>query len=309
MKNFINLKDITSKDLRKIILDAKKRKNKRAKLSTLDTDRDIPLKNKLLIQMFEKNSLRTRLSFYLAIKQLGGSALTLRPDEIHLKNGNEPLSDIAKIISSYADIFILRTDDEKKIKLLKENLKIPLINGLSPDSHPAQIISDIFTIEEIKKKPISNLNICWVGDSNNVLNSLMEASVKFSFKLNIACPKDYSPNKSKFKWCKKNNSKIKIFHNAKKGVVNADVILTDKVISMNDKVKKLKKIKKFKNFKINKSLIKFAKKDCIILHCLPRGNEISDQVFNSKKCKVWQQASNRVCVQKSIILFCLNKLR
>ena len=118
MKNFINLKDITSKDLRKILLDAKRRKKKRAKLSTWDVDKDRPLKNKLLIQMFEKNSLRTRLSFYLAIKQLGGSALTLRPDEIHLKNGNEPLSDIAKIISSYADIFILRTDDEKKNKLV-----------------------------------------------------------------------------------------------------------------------------------------------------------------------------------------------
>ena len=309
MKNFINLKDITSKDLRKILLDAKRRKKKRAKLSTLDVDKDRPLKNKLLIQMFEKNSLRTRLSFYLAIKQLGGSALTLRPDEIHLKNGNEPLSDIAKIISSYADIFILRTDDEKKINLFKKNLKIPLVNGLSPDSHPAQIISDIFTIEEIKKKPISNLNICWVGDSNNVLNSLMEASVKFSFKLNIACPKDYSPNNNTLKWCKKNNSKIKIFHNAKKGVVNADVILTDKVISMNDKVKKSKKTKKFLNFKVNKSLIDFAKKDSIILHCLPRGKEISDEIFYSKNCKVWQQARNRACVQKSILLFCLNKLR
>ena len=152
MKHFINIKDSSYKILRKILLDAKKRKTKRKKLKTLETDKDQPLKGKLLIQMFEKSSLRTRLSFYLAIRQLGGSALTLRPDELHLAKGGESLSDTARILSTYGDIFMLRTNDEKKIINFKKHLSIPLINGLSPNSHPAQILSDIFTIEEITKK-------------------------------------------------------------------------------------------------------------------------------------------------------------
>ena len=309
MKNFLNIKDISLIDLKKIIKDAKKRKNKRKKLNNLDPDKDIPLKNKLLIQMFEKSSLRTRLSFYLAIKQLGGTALTLRPDELHIKNGNEPLSDVAKIISSYADVFVLRTNNEKKLSMFEKHLNIPLVNGLSPASHPAQILSDILTIEEVKKKSISLLNICWVGDSNNVLNSLIEASAKFSFNLKIACPKEYEPNQKILNWSKKEKANIKIFNNPKKAVESADVILTDKVISMNDKVNKILKRKKFKNFKVNYNLLKNAKRDCIVLHCLPRGDEISEDIFRSKHSKVWLQESNRVCVQKSILLYCFEKLR
>ena len=173
MKHFINIKDIPNKDLKKIILDAKKRKAKRKKLNTLDVDKDSPLKGKLLIQMFEKSSLRTRLSFYIAIKQLNGGALTLRSDELHLSKGGESLSDMAKIISTFGNAFMLRTDSEQKLEVLKKHMTIPLINGLSPKSHPTQVLSDIFTIEEIKKKPISRLQICWIGDSNNVLNSLI----------------------------------------------------------------------------------------------------------------------------------------
>ena len=152
MKHFINLKDISSKDLRKIVTDAKKRKSARKKLNNLEVDKGAPLKGKLLIQMFEKSSLRTRISFYLAIRQLGGSALTLRPDELHLSKGGESLSDTAKILSTYGNIFMLRTDSDKKIEEFRNYLKIPLINALSPGGHPLQILSDIFTIEEIKKK-------------------------------------------------------------------------------------------------------------------------------------------------------------
>ena len=308
MKHFINIKDVPYKTLRKILSDTKKRKDLRKKLKTLEIDKDNPLKGILLIQMFEKSSLRTRLSFYLAIRQLGGSALTLRPDELHLSKGGESLSDTAKILSTYGDIFVLRTDNEKKLNSFKKFLSIPLINGLSPNSHPAQILSDIFTIEEITKKNISKLNICWIGDSNNVLNSLIEASIKFSFKLNIGCPKNYNPPSEMLRMIKEKSSKIKIFNNPKVAIKNADVVLTDKVISMNDKVNKKKKIKDFLNFKINSKLMSLSKK-AILLHCLPRGSEITDEVFYGKKSKVWQQALNRVHVQKSILLYCLNKLR
>ena len=203
MKHFINLKDIKTKDLKKILNDAKKRKAKRQKYNTLDIDKGAPLKGKILIQMFEKPSLRTRLSFYLAIRQLGGGTITLRSNELHLGKGGESLADTAKILSTYGDGFMLRTDSDKKITEFLKYIKIPLINGLSPSSHPTQVLSDIFTVEEIKKRPISKLNICWIGDSNNVLNSLIAASVKFSFKLNIGCPKNYKPKKFILDWTKK----------------------------------------------------------------------------------------------------------
>ena len=309
MKHFINLKDISSKNLRKIISDAQKRKNLREKLSHLDVDKDVPLKGKLLIQMFEKSSLRTRLSFFLAIRQLGGSTLTLRPDELHLSKGGESIEDTAKILSNFGDAFMLRTDSDKKLEEFKKHLSIPVINGLSPSSHPTQILSDIFTVEEIKKKPIHKLNIAWIGDCNNVLNSLIVASVKFSFKLKIGCPKKYKPNKNVMDYIQKNNNKVDIYSSPKKAVFNADVLFSDKVISINDKVNKSKKLKSFKKFKIDKKMMGYAKKDCIFLHCLPRGNEVDEKVFSSKQSKVWTQALNRVHVQKSILLYCFGKLR
>ena len=241
MKHFVNLKDISSKDLRKIITDAKKRKDSRKKLSILEVDKGAPLKGKMLIQMFEKASSRTRISFYLAIKQLGGGTLTLRSNELHLGQGGESIADTAKIISTYSDGFILRTDSDKKIEDFKKYLSVPIINGLSPSSHPTQVLSDIFTVEEIMRKPISKLNICWIGDSNNVLDSLIAASVKFSFKLSVGCPKKFQPGNKVKNWVKKNNKEIYIYNDPKKAVYGADVIFSDKVISLNDNVNKKKK--------------------------------------------------------------------
>jgi len=219
------------------------------------------------------------------------------------------LSDTAKIISTFGNAFMLRTNSEKKLEVLKKYMTIPVINGLSPMSHPTQVLSDIFTIEEIKKKPISKLQICWIGDSNNVLNSLIEASVKFSFKLNIGCPNKYKPNQNLLSWAKINKSKIKIFNDSKKAAKGSDIVFTDKVISMNDKVNKVKKIKDFKKFKVTSAVMRNAKKDAIFLHCLPRGSEVSNEVFLGKNSKVFQQALNRIYVQKSILLYCLDKLR
>ena len=309
MKHFINLKDIPAKDLRKILIDAKRRKTARRKLNNLDIDKGAPLKGKLLIQMFEKSSLRTRLSFFLAISQLGGRTLTLRKDELHLSEGGESIEDTAKILSNFGDAFMLRTDSDEKLDEFKKYLSISIINGLSPSSHPTQILSDVFTVEEIKKKSISKLNIAWIGDSNNVLNSLIAASIKFSFKFKIGCPKKYQPKKNIMNYIKKNKNKISIYNDPKKAVEGADVIFSDKVISMNDKVNKIKKLNYFKNFRIDKNLMSFAKRDCIFLHCLPRGKEVDEKVFSSKQSKVWQQAHNRVHVQKSILLYCFEKLR
>jgi len=309
VKNFINLKDISSKDLRKILNDAKKRKNKRKKLSTLEVDKDKPLKGKLIIQMYEKPSSRTRLSFHLSIAQLGGGSITIKANELHLGKGGETLADTAKILSTYGDGFMLRTGSDKKIEDFSANLTIPIINLLSPSSHPCQVLSDIFTVEEIKNKPISKLNICWIGDCNNVLNSLIATSVKLKFNLNVGCPKNYRPPKFVMDWVKKNKRRINIFNDPKKAAKNADVVFSDKVVSLNDKVNKAKKIKDFKNYRITSSLMKVTRPQSIFLHCLPRGNEVSEDIFLGKQSRVWQQALNRVHVQKSILLYCFSKLR
>ena len=309
MRNFTNLKDIPTKDLRKILNDAKKRKKKRKNFNTLEADKDQPLKGKLLIQMYEKPSSRTRLSFHIAINQLAANSITVKTSELHLGKGGESLVDTAKILSTYGDAFLLRTNSDKKIEDFSKNLTIPLINLLSPSSHPCQVLSDIFTIEEVKKRPISKLNLCWIGDCNNVLNSLIAASVKFKFNLNVGCPKNYRPPKFVMNWVRKNKRKINFFDDPKKAVKNADVIFSDKVVSLNDRVNKRQKIKDFKNYRINSSLMKRSKKDSIFLHCLPRGNEVSEDVFLGKQSKVWQQALNRVHVQKSILLFIFGKLR
>ena len=309
MKHFINLKDIPSKDLRKIIFDAKQRKKQRKKLNILEPDKGSPLKGKMLVQMFEKASSRTRISFYLAIKQLGGGTLTLRSNELHLGQGGETIADTAKILSKYGDGFMLRTDNDKKIEDFQKHLSIPIINGLSPSSHPTQVLSDIFTVEEIKKKPISKLKICWIGDSNNVLDSLIAASVKFSFTLNIGCPKKFAPSKKVKDWVRKNKKKIFIYHDPRKAALDADVIFSDKVISLNDKVNKKRKKQQFQKFKIKKEIFNYTKKNCIFLHCLPRGDEVEEDVFLGKNSHVWQQALNRVHVQKSILLYCFGKLR
>ena len=182
--------------------------------------------------MYEKQSSRTRLSFHIAINQLGAGSITVKASELHLGKGGESLSDTAKILSTYGDCFLLRTDSDKKILDFSKNLTIPIINLLSPSSHPCQVLSDIFTVEEIKKKPISKLNICWIGDCNNVLNSLIAASVKFKFNLNIGCPKNYSPPKFVMDWVKKNKEKLIFLMIQKKAAKNADVVFSDKVVSL-----------------------------------------------------------------------------
>ena len=310
MKNFINISDLSSKELRSIIEEAKLRKLNRKKLNKSSPDRDRPFEGKSMAMIFEKPSTRTRMSFDIAIKQLGGHSIILNPDGIHYGKGDETLKDTAKVLTEYVDIVMLRTSSHKNLDEVGKYREIPIINGLSPSAHPTQVLSDIFTIEEIKKKPISKLNICWIGDgNNNVINSLIAASVKFSFSLNIGCPKKYKPNKRILRWVKMNKKRVNIFVNPKDAAKNADVIFTDKVISMNDKVNKIEKLKDFKNYQVNSRIMGLAKKNAIFLHCLPRGQEVTDSVFLGNQSKVWQQAFNRVYVQKSILLYCFNKLR
>jgi ornithine carbamoyltransferase len=302
MKNFLNIADHSSSLLRNIIDEAKDRKNKRQGQNKSSIDKDKPLDGKSMIMIFEKPSTRTRISFDLAIKQLGGSSTILNPDGIHYGKGDESLKDTAR------DILMIRTSSHKNLDEFSKYSTIPVINGLSDKSHPCQVMSDILTFEE-NNGNIEGKTVSWIGDgNNNMSNSFIEAAVKFKFNLNIGCPKKYSPNNNILKWASKNKSKIFITKDPREAVKNADCIMTDKWISMNDKVNKKEKKKSLKDYQVNNKLLKLAKSDCIFMHCLPvgRGEEVTDEIIDGEKSVVWQQASNRVHAQKSIINWCLN---
>jgi len=306
VKNFINISDISKVDLRKILDSAKSRKEKRLNLNKNSIDPDSPLDGKILIMLFEKPSTRTRITFDLAVKQLGGNSLILNPDEIHYGSGNESLHDTAKVLSQYADIVMLRTHEHKNVLEFSKNLNIPIINGLTNLSHPCQIMSDVMTFEELKG-PIKNKKIAWLGDGNNVVYSLIEAAVQFEFQLSIACPKGHEPDKKILQWAKKNKGNILITKNPLEASSEADCIITDKWISMGDKINKNKKKKALKSYQVNKKIMKSAKKDSIFMHCLPanRGEEVTNDVMNGEQSAVWLEALNRIHVQKSIIELCL----
>ena len=304
MKNFINIADIDKKDLRKIIDHAKSQKKKRSNLDKSAIDPEKPLRGKTLIMIFEKPSTRTRLSFELAMKQLGGQLLVLNTKESHYGSGNESIHDTAKVLSQYGDIVMMRTHKHEHFLKFSKHLDIPIINGLTNLSHPCQVMSDIMTFEELKGS-ITNKKIAWLGDGNNIVHSLIESAAKFNFELAIACPKKFSPDKKIVKWAKKNNEKILITKDPVEAANLADCIMTDKWISMGDKGNKKKKL--LKPYQVNKKIMKLAKADAIFMHCLPanRGEEVTDEVMDGKQSFVWLEALNRIHIQKSIIQWCL----
>ena len=308
MKNFINISDHSSNVLRTIIDEGKARKLKRKDLNKSATDEDRPFEGKSMAMIFEKPSTRTRMSFDIAVKQLGGSSIILNPDGIHYGKGDETLKDTAKVLTEYVDIVMLRTSVHKNLEEFGKYLGIPIINGLSDTGHPCQIISDILTFEE-NNGLITNKTISWLGDgNNNMSNSLIEAAGKFNFNLKIGCPKKYSPNKNILGWAKKNKANIIVTANPDEAVKNSDCVMTDKWVSMNDKVNKKSKKKILKPYQVNKKLMSKANSDAIFMHCLPvgRGEEVTDEIIDGKQSVVWRQALNRVHAQKSIIKWCLD---
>lgn len=308
MKNFINISDHSSSDLRAIIDEAKTRKLSRKGFNKSAPDDDKPFEGKSMAMIFEKPSTRTRMSFDIAAKQLGGSSIILNPDGIHYGKGDETLKDTAKVLTEYVDIVMLRTSSHKNLEEFGKHLDIPIINGLSDKSHPCQIMSDILTYEE-SNGSITGKTVSWLGDGdNNMSNSLIEAAGKFKFNLKIGCPKKYAPGKKILGWAKKNKVNLLITQKPDEAVKNSDCVMTDKWVSMNDKVNKKTKKKVLKPFQVNKKLIKKANSNAIFMHCLPvgRGEEVTDEVIDGKQSVVWRQALNRVHAQKSIIKWCLD---
>ena len=307
MRHFLDLSLISKTDLQNILAEAKRRKSLQSNSGKVIVSDKSNAKDKLLLMVFEKPSTRTRLSFDIAMRQLGGQTIVMNSSDMHLGKGEESVEDTAKVISSFSDIVMFRTFKHQTLIDLSKLLTVPLINGLTNSSHPCQLLSDVMTYEE-KKGPIKNANIAWVGDGNNVANSAIEAAVQFDFNLNVCVPKKYLPSKKILDWAEKNNGKIKIFHDPKKGVKDVDCIMSDKWVSMGDKGDSKKKKSNLKNFQINEKLMALANTNAIYLHVLPaaRGEEVTSSVIDGKQSLVWVQAENRLHGQSAIIDWCLS---
>ena len=296
INHFVDISDFKKSELKSIISFAKRIKNNPNKYKNL-------LQNKSLGMIFEKQSNRTRLSFDIGMKKIGGNVIELDKKGIGFGK-RESDSDMINVLSQYIDCLVIRNNDHSKIKDLSRLNLLPIINGLSNFSHPCQILSDIFTIEEILG-PIDKQNITWVGDINNVLISLLQASHIFRFRLKIASPKALLlKNRSLINKFKSIN--ISFCSDPIEAIKGTDCVMTDVWVSMGEK-KSVKKKKIFKDFQVNENLMQHTHKKTIFMHCLPahRNEEVVDSVIDSKKSVVWQQAQNRMYVQQSILNYCI----
>ena len=307
MKHFLDLSLIPKSELQNILLEAKRRKKKQSQIGKVVVSEPSNAKDKLLLMIFEKPSTRTRLSFDLAMRQLGGETIVMNSQDMHLGKGEETIGDTAKVISGFSDIVMFRTFKHQTLLDLSELLTIPLINGLTDSSHPCQLLSDVMTFEE-KKGSIKGSKVAWVGDGNNVTNSAIEAAVQFDFAINICVPQDYLPSKKVLDWAQSQNGKVKIFHDVKDGVKGVDCIMSDKWISMGDDGDVKKKKKDLKSFQVNDELLSIANQDVVYLHVLPaaREEEVTSSVMDGPQSLVWLQAENRLHGQKAIIDWCLS---
>jgi len=306
-KDFLSITDLTKNDIINLI-----NLSINLKEEFISNGGNIPyLKNKTLTMIFEKPSLRTRVSFETAITQLGGHAINLTQADIGMGK-RESVMDVAKVISSMTNIIMARVFKHSLIEELAKHSSVPMINGLSDLEHPCQILADLLTIFEIKKK-FQGLKIAYLGDSeNNITHSLALASSILGMDFMTASPGGYWMNKDVAKHieqiAKKNNCQIIETNDPEKAVDNADIVYTDTWISMGDEKEKIKRLKIFPKYQVTSKLMSLAKKDAIFLHDLPayRGNEVSSKVIDGKQSVVFQQAENRLHMQKALLIYLLN---
>ena len=261
------------------------------------------LKNKTLAMIFQKPSTRTRVSFETGMFQMGGHALNLSADDLQLKRG-ETIEDTAKTLSRYVDLIMARVYLHDEVEILSKNATVPVINGLSDSFHPCQILADLMTIKE-KKKKLGGLKIAWIGDGNNVCNSMIYGCAKVSIDINIATPKGYEPNQDVIKDSKKFID-IQLLGNPELAVKNADVVVTDTFVSIHHQA--TDRAKDFlPRFQVNANLMKKANHDAIFLHCLPakRGQEVTSDVLDGPQSVIWDEAENRLHAQKALMAFLL----
>lgn len=303
-RHFLNLSDAGGDAIAAMLNDALDRKAARAAKPKGAADADAPLAGHTLAMIFEKNSTRTRVSFDMAMRQLGGTSLILDGGTSQLGRG-ETVADTARVLSRMADAIMIRTDDHAKIEEMAAYAEVPVINGLTDLSHPCQIVADLLTLIE-HGKPLPGLEIAWLGDGNNVLSSIIEAAGLMKFNLRAGCPQGYDPDPSFVEAARAAGSRIEIFRDAQEAVRGADVVVTDTWVSMGQEHVH-NKLAAMAPYQVNEALMSVAKPDARFLHCLPahRGEEATDAVLDGPQSLIWDEAENRIHAQKSILLWCL----
>jgi ornithine carbamoyltransferase len=301
-KHFLDLSAVSAEDLRLIMEDAKTRKTN---LKAGNADK--PLSGKMLAMIFEKPSTRTRVSFDVGMRQLGGETLFLSGTEMQLGRA-ETIGDTAKVLSRYVDAIMIRTTDHSRLLELAEHATVPVINGLTDATHPCQIMADIMTFEEHRGN-VAGRTIAWTGDGNNVLHSLIEGSARFGYRMNMAVPLGSEPDDKYLNWARNNGGNVMLTHDAEKAVDGADCIVTDTWVSMNQE-HRARGHNVFQPFQVNGALMKHARPDALFMHCLPahRGEEVTDEVIDGAQSVVFDEAENRLHAQKSVLAWCLGAI-
>lgn len=297
MKHLISMADLSSEDIHQLLDSAQDLKEKRARGKVTEL-----LKNKSLAMIFEKPSTRTRVSFEVAMSDLGGHGLYLNYKDIQLGRG-EPISDTSEVLSRYVHGIAGRVNSHDTISEMAKCSTIPVINALSDLEHPCQILADLLTIQEYKNR-IKNLKFAWVGDGNNVCNSAILGCAVVGMDITVACPEGYEPDKNIVEQAKKMDGNVNITHNPAEAADNADILYTDVWISMGDEGEREKRLNDLGDYQINSQLVDLAKNDVIVMHCLPahRGEEITEEVLNGPHSVIFDQAENRLHAQKALIL-------
>ena len=308
MKHFLNINEISIRDLKGILEQAKKMKGARIGLAKGTYDEGKPLSQHIVALVFEKPSTRTRTSFDVGVRQLGGQPMLLSGAEMHLGQG-ETISDTAQVLSRYVDLIMLRTNESKALYEMAKYSTVPVINGLTNDSHPCQIMADIMTFEE-KRGTIEGKKVVWFGDGNNVFNSFFHAAGKFNFSLIFSGPKELDPPSNLIKKANSLGFDFKIERDPISAIKGADLIATDTWVSMHDspEVKQVRH-NQLKAFQVNEELMSNAKKDALFMHCLPahRNEEATSAVMDGQNSVIFDEAENRLHVQKAIMRWCLSK--
>ncbi|MDM8011690.1 MAG: ornithine carbamoyltransferase [Parasphingorhabdus sp.] len=306
-RDFLNLADAGGDAIAAMIADAIDRKAARVGWPKGKPDADRPLADHVLAMIFEKSSTRTRVSFDIAIRQLGGSSIVMDSGSMQLGRG-ETVADTARVLSRMADAIMIRTDDHAKIEEMAANADIPVINGLTDLSHPCQIIADLLTLVE-HGKSLPGLEIAWLGDGNNVLNSIVEAAGLMKFNVRIGCPQGYDPDADFIKAAQDAGANIAIHRDENEAVAGADVVVTDTWVSMGQEHVH-NKLAAMMPYQVNDLLMEQAKPDALFLHCLPahRGEEVMPSVIDGPQSVIWEEAENRIHAQKSVLRWCFGQI-
>lgn len=307
-RHLLNLSDLGREGLRRVLDHAHARKAARAGLPNGMADSDAPLHGHVLAAIFEKPSTRTRISFDIAMRQLGGSTITLAAGDMQLGRG-ESVADTARVLSGFVDAVVIRANRHSDLAIFAGSAGVPLVNGLSDLSHPCQVVADLMTVEERLGRPASATRWAWLGDGNNVCHSLLDAAGLLGFPVKLAGPHAYAPDASVLAAARAAGADILLLDDAEAAVADADVIITDTWVSMGDTDHDAR-MAAFPPYQLHGALLACAPSGSIVLHCLPahRGEEITDAVLDGPQSAVWEAAANRVHAQKALLLWALGKL-